>query len=64
MKKLFTIAILVMLSIACVAQSSEAGYPVGTWQSDPEKADVFVDLTIERILPLILILEIKKSVEL
>ena len=48
MKRFFIIAILAMLSMACMAQSSEAGYPVGTWQSAPE-ADVFVDMTIDRV---------------
>ena len=49
MKRLFTICFMVISCMSCMAQSSEATYPVGTWQSDPEKADVFVDMTIERV---------------
>lgn len=49
MKRSLTIAILTMFSMACMAQSSEAGYPVGTWQSDPDGNEAFVDITIERI---------------
>lgn len=49
MKRSLTIAILTMFGMVCMAQSSEAGYPVGTWQSDPDGNEAFVDITIERI---------------
>lgn len=49
MKRSLTIAILTMFGMACMAQSSEAGYPVGTWQSDPDGNEAFVDITIERV---------------
>lgn len=49
MQRNFFISVMAMASVVCMAQSSEAGYPVGTWQSNPE-ADIFVDLTIERAI--------------
>lgn len=49
MKKTLTIATMLLLATLSLAQSSEAGYPVGTWQSNPE-AKVFVDITIERLV--------------
>lgn len=49
MKRSLTIAIVTMFSMACMAQSSEAGYPVGTWQSNPDGNEAFVDVTIDRV---------------
>lgn len=47
MKKIYLLFLLT-LGIDCKAQSSEAGYPVGTWQSNPEASEVFVDISIWR----------------
>lgn len=48
MKRSLTIAILTMFGMACMAQSSEAGYPVGNWQSNSEGNEDFVSISIDR----------------
>ena len=48
MKRFETSIFLFALALMAKAQSSEAGYPVGTWQSNPETSEVFVDMSIWR----------------
>lgn len=47
MRKITLTLLLAVICTAGIAQSSEAGYPVGNWQSDPD-ANIFVDMTINR----------------
>ena len=47
MKKMSILGVLMMIVINMMAQSSDAAYPIGAWQTDYEK-DIYADLYIER----------------
>lgn len=48
MKKSLVLSIMVLMSVSGMAQSSEAGYPVGNWQNCKEDSKFCIDILIER----------------